>query len=441
MMKIIAKALKLDKGVPKESLDIHWRWRDQVEIDDFELACRLQSEEERISGRVLDSVKVTPCAPELVYDVTYRDLTIPEIIPPDMAHIKQLERIRMEEEDAKYALKLQQAEAKYPNYKQNSVFETNGFETDNDTNYTFMSQDAEKESIYQREKEDAKYALIEQQAEERRIQKLLEERRNLEESDALMAYMFQQEEENRRTKKFVCDICMDECHVDGSYELECEHRFCQECLLNYFSSKTLENQIDTIKCPNCDVCISQDIVLGTLRDCKRRDIIEKYEEKASWNMITKCKQFIHCPNENCNNYTEWDPRIQGFAYSCASCKHDYCLRCQVNPHCNNTFSMGHKGRTCKQQREQIEKDAKEKKKHEEWKALNASAEIRLKEYIDQSGIKICPSCNYLIERNEGCDHMTCRMCKTNFCYICGKYDKNNPTGRGDCGATCKNKPK
>ena len=264
----------------------------------------------------------------------------------------------------------------------------------------------------------------------------------LEESDALAAQRLQQEEDNSRIKTFVCDICIEGCLVDGSYELECEHRFCQVCLLNYFSSKTLENEIDNIKCPDCDVIISQDIVLGTLRDCKRQDLIEKYEENASWNLITKCNEFIHCPNDNCNNYTQWDPRIRGFAYSCQSCKHDYCLRCQVNPHDNNTFSMGHKGRTCAQQREQMEKDIAEQKKYKEWQQeLNASAEIRLKEYISQSGIKKCPTCKHLIERNEGCDHMTCSKCKTNFCYIYGKYNKGNPTSRGDCGVTCNNRRK
>jgi len=34
--------------------------------------------------------------------------------------------------------------------------------------------------------------------------------------------------------------------------------------------------------------------------------------------------------------------------------------------------------------------------------------------------KKCPMCNTRIEKNGGCDHMTCR-CGHNFCWICGKY--------------------
>jgi IBR domain len=62
--------------------------------------------------------------------------------------------------------------------------------------------------------------------------------------------------------------------------------------------------------------------------------------------------------------------------------------------------------------------------------------------INGSNTKNCPNCNYLISKNGGCNHMTCRSCQYNFCWIClsrferdhicrnrtnrvqNKYDKN-----------------
>lgn len=34
------------------------------------------------------------------------------------------------------------------------------------------------------------------------------------------------------------------------------------------------------------------------------------------------------------------------------------------------------------------------------------------------GFKICPNCRNAVERNGGCDHMSCR-CGKQFCYKCG----------------------
>lgn len=31
----------------------------------------------------------------------------------------------------------------------------------------------------------------------------------------------------------------------------------------------------------------------------------------------------------------------------------------------------------------------------------------------------CENCKFIVERTEGCNHMTCR-CGYQFCYICGK---------------------
>jgi hypothetical protein len=31
----------------------------------------------------------------------------------------------------------------------------------------------------------------------------------------------------------------------------------------------------------------------------------------------------------------------------------------------------------------------------------------------------CPMCRTKIIKSEGCDHMTCRYCSYEFCYICG----------------------
>ena len=37
----------------------------------------------------------------------------------------------------------------------------------------------------------------------------------------------------------------------------------------------------------------------------------------------------------------------------------------------------------------------------------------------QKNAQKCPKCKIYIQRSEGCDHMICTNCSTEFCYRCG----------------------
>lgn len=40
------------------------------------------------------------------------------------------------------------------------------------------------------------------------------------------------------------------------------------------------------------------------------------------------------------------------------------------------------------------------------------------------GIKTCPNCSAYTQKNEGCNHMTCKSCSIHYCWKCLAQFKN-----------------
>ncbi|EAY12640.1 IBR domain containing protein [Trichomonas vaginalis G3] len=64
------------------------------------------------------------------------------------------------------------------------------------------------------------------------------------------------------------------------------------------------------------------------------------------------------------------------------------------------------------------------------KWLSITQEDSLSERWEKQNSKRCPNCKAAIEKNGGCNHMTCYKCHYEFCWICGK--KWSSHGYYDC---------
>jgi ariadne-1 len=113
----------------------------------------------------------------------------------------------------------------------------------------------------------------------------------------------------------------------------------------------------------------------------------------------------HCPTPNCSYYFINDEPLNICAeFNCPACRSTYCANCT--------------------------------KSHDKTLACTRAAEI---ERLDPAGSRAfnawksentrpCPGCHKAIEKNEGCNHMTCSQCKHQFCWKCGRnwQDRNGP---------------
>ena len=114
--------------------------------------------------------------------------------------------------------------------------------------------------------------------------------------------------------------------------------------------------------------------------------------------------YLDCPTENCDYFFARDGEKEVRKHDCPSCGVSWCHKCQI-PY--------HTGFTC------AEYAARERA--EEINAAHLEEDDQLEQWALSVGAKRCTKCKFWVQKNEGCDHMTCR-CGYEFHYICGgKY--------------------
>ena len=189
----------------------------------------------------------------------------------------------------------------------------------------------------------------------------------------------------------VCDEKLKEKEKRNNY-LECYHYFCDDCYYEYFKEKISNNQIGRIKClqKDCDTILSSNFIEKILY----RDIplLEQYKNLESRRQLILNPNIQLCPYPNCESYAKKDANTNYVC--CIKNKHKFCFNCLKDWHGN---------KKC---------DDSVDKSFEKWRVSYK--------------VKRCPKCKYFIEKNFGCNHITCSSCGYQFCWLClGEYSSGH----------------
>ncbi|KAH3758291.1 Ibr domain protein [Pelomyxa schiedti] len=206
-----------------------------------------------------------------------------------------------------------------------------------------------------------------------------------------------------------CPICMDDVKGSLCYRLrECKHQYCVNCFDDYLSTLIKDGKVLDIKCPNptCTAVVSYHDVSVLIEN---DELFAKYEEFLFLAALKAEPGLRWCPKPGCGNAmigSEDDPRM---VCNKPGCGYEFCFKC------NEEWHTG----TC----EDLQK----------WKLENGTADKKYAEWAKQH-TKACPKCKAKIEKNAGCNHMTCVNCHYEFCWLCGgkyssgHFDKFNVLG-------------
>ncbi|KAJ2465017.1 hypothetical protein GGI02_004821, partial [Coemansia sp. RSA 2322] len=195
--------------------------------------------------------------------------------------------------------------------------------------------------------------------------------------------------------EFTCHICYCDGADEEYMELACGHGFCTTCYKSYISLKVQEGESWQIRCPEpkCKTLLG-DRATRLILD---KEMEAKYTSNLTKSFVRSIDSLTWCPAPNCIYAIEClVPRsAMDMAIPTVNCKcgKAFCFGCKLDGHLPAPCSL------VKKWLKKCEDDSETAN----WLKVNT---------------KECPQCKSTIEKNRGCNHMTCRECHHEFCWVC-----------------------
>jgi E3 ubiquitin-protein ligase RNF14 len=233
-------------------------------------------------------------------------------------------------------------------------------------------------------------------------------------------------EEEFAISLFSCEICfMDKTGSQCLRFAGCNHVYCKECMTSYFTEKISVGAVSSLSCPTmkCDSQALPNQVAELVEDA----LYKKYEQLLLETQLESMTDVITCPRLMCQCPTMIDRETN--LGQCPACHLAFCIYCKATYHGVSPCKF-----KTKEQRSILDKyngagqeeRAFLEKRYGARQLATMAATLASEDYLSENA-RHCPHCNAPIEKNEGCNKITCWRCSTHFCWLCGeKLNQGNP---------------
>jgi ariadne-1 len=200
------------------------------------------------------------------------------------------------------------------------------------------------------------------------------------------------------TKKKHCEICLDEDGFDADemIGMPCGHEFCETCWYGFIANALEKGPLCVRE--SCPQAGCREVITEVEVARAAPDLLPKFETYQLRSFVETYGMTRWCPGPGCEQVAM--ARGSGGVFadaggvaSCDKCETCFCLKCGEEPHAPVT---------CKDLAMWQEK-CRNESETANWILANT---------------KPCPKCSSRIEKNQGCNHMTCSSCRYEFCWIC-----------------------
>lgn len=200
-----------------------------------------------------------------------------------------------------------------------------------------------------------------------------------------------------------CEVCLSDDSEINFALLSCQHIFCRGCLGNMLDICIREKNSAQFKCPNpaCGHILNEQDVRRITLSNQKLSIFSDIKAKE-WLAIEQNAK--HCPTPDCP-YSFINDNPENQKITCPSCDAKYCSNCLAN-HEEEV--------SCQVAKQQSEAQQARQNQGARQARLNEQAFERWR----NQHTKECPRCHAVIQKNGGCNHMTCQACRYDFCWEC-----------------------
>eukprot|EP01125_Pyxidicula_operculata_P004123 TRINITY_DN1598_c1_g1_i2.p1 TRINITY_DN1598_c1_g1~~TRINITY_DN1598_c1_g1_i2.p1 ORF type:complete len:1007 (-),score=275.85 TRINITY_DN1598_c1_g1_i2:2-3022(-) len=204
------------------------------------------------------------------------------------------------------------------------------------------------------------------------------------------------------SKTIECPSCLDDCQLDDIVALNCGHSYCRYCMKQYITLKIENSEADGMACPGykCPNIVDNVIICSIIND--DIDLYSKYVKFITNQYVDSSPYIKWCPSKSCGHAIQRINSTKGTVL-CDNCKYLWCFSCQKD---------GHWPASCVQYKWWNDVYAKDQKIGFESEEEAASVKWLLKYTQD------CPKCTSPIQKNGGCNHMSCKKCGYQYCWVC-----------------------
>ncbi|KAL4497052.1 hypothetical protein ABPG72_002208 [Tetrahymena utriculariae] len=184
-----------------------------------------------------------------------------------------------------------------------------------------------------------------------------------------------------------CQICYEDKELkdiiffQGQY-----HDICLSCFQMYLNESIKEGKVLNLSCPHCELKLTY-------------KFIQKILDKSTF---TKYRQFLLDQLLQLDPLMRWCPNVkcgQSIKLNKGYKRKEKCSQCQalICTECNRDY---HKG------------------------SCNSVFRKEIKKWENSSDVQRCEICKTVVAKISGCNHMTCKVCGYEWCWLCGsRYDR------------------